>query len=331
MTNYSQLPKVELHLHLDCCLSYQAVHQLDPSVTPESYRHDFVAPAKCTNLAHYLETTRNSVALLQSEDALRLAVVDLFEQLAQDQVIYAEIRFAPLLHTRRGLKPERIVQVVEEETIRCSVRTGIEARVLLCTLRHFSEEQSLQTVRLVEAFRGSRVVALDIAGDEAGFPIDAHVPAFRYAIERGIPRIAHAGEARGADSVWETLQHFQPMRIGHGVRSLEDAELVKHLRESQMHLEICPKCNVQTDIVPAYPDHPIDRLYQAGLSLGVNTDTRTVTDVTLNQEYEQLSKVFGWDAGGFLACNLNALAASFAPSELKERLMNQLRVAYPAS
>jgi adenosine deaminase len=331
MTNYHQLPKVELHVHLDCCLSYQAIRQLDSSVTPESYRQDFVAPAKCTSLAHYLETTRNSVALLQNEEALRLSVADLFGQFTQDRVIYAEIRFAPLLHTRQGLKPERIVQVVEEETAKQSLQTGIEVQVLLCTLRHFSEEQSLQTVKLVEAFQGSRVVALDIAGDEAGFPIDAHVPAFRYAIEQGIPRIAHAGEARGADSVWEILQHFQPMRIGHGVRSLEDEKLVEHLRQTQMHLEVCPKCNVQTDIVPTYPDHPIDRLYQAGLSLGVNTDTRTVTDVTLNQEYEQVAKVFGWDAGHFLACNLNALQASFAPPDVKERLMNQLRAAYPAS
>ena len=322
--NLRTLPKVELHLHLDCCLSYEVVRRLAPEVTPEAFARDFIAPTKCRSLADYLHTPPNHVALMQSQDALRLVVDDLFAQLARDHVIYAEIRFAPLFHTRGGLSSEQVVAIVDDAVARASAASGIEARIILATLRHFSEAQSLETVRLVESSRGTHVVAFDIAGDESGYPLDAHLPAFRYASERGIPRTAHAGEAAGPESVWETLHLLQPSRIGHGVRSIEDETLMAHLAATGIHLEVCPTSNVQTDVVPTHSDHPVDRLYRRGISLGISTDTRTVTDVTLTQEYERLHATFGWGADEFLAVNLNALAASFIEPSVKQALEQRL-------
>jgi adenosine deaminase len=323
------LPKVELHLHLDCCLSFVAVQHLAPGTTPEAFRRDFVAPDKCQNLADFLRTPAHHVALLQSEDALRLAVDDLFDQLVRDSVIYAEVRFAPLQHTQRGLRPEQVVAAVEGAVAKASTATGVTARIILCTLRHFTQAQSMETVRLVEQFRGTHVVALDIAGGEAGYPLDAHVAAFQYAVERGLPRTAHAGEACGPESVWEALRELQPARLGHGVRCIEDANLVAHLRATGVHLEVCPSSNVQTDVVPAYRDHPVDGLYRHGVSLGISTDARTVTDLTLATEYERLHETFGWEGDHFLAVNLNAIRAAFvSPSvrrDLEERLREQYR------
>jgi adenosine deaminase len=269
------------------------------------------------------------VALLQTGDALRLATHDLFGRLKEDGVIYAEIRFAPLLHTERDLSPADVVSIVDEATALASAATGIEARVILCTLRHFSEAQSLQTVRLVEQFRehGKRVVALDIASDET-LPIDPHVAAFQYAAAHGIPRTAHAGEARGAASVNETLDRLQPSRIGHGVRSAEDAPTVERLKQDGIHLEMCPTSNVQIDITPTYADHPIDRLYREGVSLGVSTDTRGVIDTTLKRDYMLLAEHFGWTAADFLRVNLNAVEASFAPRPIKDALAESLRREY---
>ena len=324
----SALAKVELHLHLDCSLSYTVVSRLNPSITQEEYLRDFIAPVRCTNLADFLTRALKGIALMQTEEQLRLVTLDVFEQLQRDNVLYAEIRFAPLLHTEKGLPAESVVEIVEEAAAKASQASGIEARLILCTLRHFSTEQSLQTVKLVERFKGSHVAALDIAGDEAGFPFDAHIPAFQYAAQNGIPRTAHAGEARGADSVWETLRHLRPSRIGHGVRSIEDPALVEHLKREQIHLEVCPTSNLQTNIYDGYADHPISKLYQAGLSLGVNTDTRTITNITLTQEYEKLHQVFGWDEDHFLQCNLNAVRAAFLPEPVKQRLENQLRTEY---
>ena len=319
------LPKVELHLHLDCSLSYAVVSRLNPAITREEYLHDFIAPARCTNLADFLTRAPKSIALMQTEEGLRLVTFDVFEQLQRDNVVYAEIRFAPLLHTEKGLIAENVVEIIEEATAKASQATGIEARLILCTLRHFSAEQSLQTVKLVERFKGTRVAALDIAGDEAGFPLDAHIPAFQYAIQNGIARTAHAGEASGAESVWKTLNLLRPSRIGHGVRSIEDPALIAHLRKEHIHLEVCPTSNLQTNIYDSYADHPINRLYDAGLSLSVNTDARTITDITLAQEYEKLHQVFAWDSEHFLQCNLNAMRSSFLPEAAKKRLENRLR------
>ena len=142
----------------------------------------------------------------------------------------------------------------------------------------------MQTVRLVERFQGSNIVALDIAGGEADYALDPHIAAFRYAEEHGIARTAHAGEASGAPSVWQTLVQLHPTRIGHGVRSIEDATLVNELRTKGIHLEICPGSNIQTNMYENYAAHPIDRLYRAGVALNVNTDTRTITPVRLDQE-----------------------------------------------
>lgn len=320
----SLLSKVELHLHLDCSLSYEAVARLDASVSREEYEAEFVAPPVCASLADFLTRAPRGFQLMQTEAALELVTEDLFEQLLQDRVIYAEIRFAPLLHLLRGLTPEAVVAAVDRATERCIAATGIEARLILCTLRHFDTAQSLLTAKLVERFKGSRVVALDIAGDEAGFSLEAHVPAFRYAMEKGLHRTAHAGEACGAESVWETLRELRPTRLGHGVRSIEDAELVKVLKERGIHLEVCPTSNVQTRTCGSYAKHPVDRLYRAGVSVGINTDTRTITKVTLEQEYRRLREHFGWGDEELGACNQAALRAAFVEDAVRVRLMERL-------
>ncbi len=320
--------KVELHLHLDCSLSYNVVRKINPSISEETYRRDFIAPARCTNLADFLTRAPHAIALMQTREQLQLVVADVFEQLQRDNLLYAEIRFAPYLHIDKGLSPEQVVEAVEAATTQASAATGIEARLILCTLRHYSAEQSLQTARLVERFYGTHVAALDLAGDEAGYPLTAHIAAYQYAAERNLPRTAHAGEASGPQSVWETLRLLHPPRIGHGVRSSEDPALIEHLRKEHIHLEVCPTSNLQTNIYDTYTDHPINALYNTGLSLSVNTDTRTITDITLTQEYEKLHQFFGWEKHHFLHCNLEAIRASFLPESRKQELAAQLQEAY---
>jgi adenosine deaminase len=323
------LPKIELHLHLDCSLSFQALSALAPSVSREEYQRDYIAPARCTNLADFLSRAPMGFRLMQTEDSLRLVTEDVFRQLIEDGVIYAEIRFAPLLHTEQGLSPERVVAVVEREVDRLIRETGMQAGLILCTLRHFTETHSMLTAELVEKFRGSRVVALDLAGDEAGFPLDAHVGAYRYAREHGLFRTAHAGEGLGPESVWETLRLLDPQRIGHGTRSIEDPKLVEHLRRKRIHLEICPSANVQ--IIPSIrsiEEHPIDRLCRAGVSLNVNSDSRMLTPTTLTREYECLQRTFNWEEKDLLRANLMGLDAAFVENEVKEQLKNRFLEAY---
>ncbi len=325
---FSELPKVELHLHLDCSLSFDVVRQLNPQISEEEYREQFIAPDKCRDLADYISRSESAVALMQDREALQLVTKDLFTQLEADSVIYAEIRFAPLLHTRKDLSPEEVVNVVNKAVDEQAKATGIEAGIILCTLRHYSGDQSMETAKLVEQFSGSRVVGFDIAADEAGFPIDNHIPAFVYANKQGLNCTAHAGEACGAESVWETIKHFNPSRIGHGVRSAEDDELLDYLREHNIHLEVCPTSNVQTNVFETIHDHSIDMLYKKGISLSVNTDTRTISNVTLNEEYQTLSDIFAWDVDQLLRSNLEAVDHAFTDDTTKEKLRRVIREAY---
>ena len=326
--SFDQLPKVELHLHLDCSLSYEVVNKINPSITEEIYRHDFIAPAKCLDLVDFLKRAVKGFSMMQTKEALQLVVQDVFKQLKADNTLYAEIRFAPFLHLEKGLTPYEVVQTIEAATAEAVKQTGVEARLILCTLRHYTEEQSMATVKLVEQFKGTYVVAFDIAGDEAGCPITNHVAAFKYAREKGIHITAHAGEASGPGSVWETLENFAPSRIGHGARSAEDKKLMEHLKNKKIHLEICPSCNVQTSMYEEYKNHPVDELKKAGVSVNINTDCRTIVDITLNREYNKLYETFGWAKQDFYECNVNALKAAFIPEELKNRLIEKLTKAY---
>jgi adenosine deaminase len=323
--NWKSFPKVELHLHLDISLGYEAAVQLEPSLTPELFAKEFIAPSRCTNLVDFLKRVPRILELLQTEKGLNLLVEDMFRQLREDGLVYAELRFAPLLHTHKGLDPEEVVRIVESATEWYSQETGVESRLILCSLRHYTAGQSLQTVQLVDQFRGSRVVGFDLAGDEAGYPLTAHLEAFRFARDRGIAITSHAGEAAGAQSIWDTLRLIHPSRIGHGVCCIEDPALMEALKRERIHLETCPTCNVQLNVFPSYAEHPIDRLYREGLSVGVSTDNRTLTPITLSREYEMLETTFGWGKEEFLRCNLNALRAAFLPEAVKQELAEKIK------
>lgn len=322
--NFKELPKIELHIHLDCSLSFQVVQKLDPGISQEVYRRDFIAPPKCPDLVDFLTRAVRGVELMQTVEQLQLVTLDLFEQFRADRVIYAEIRFAPLLHTRGGLTAEEVVEAVDQAVVQGVRNTGIEAGLLLCTLRHFSVAESLQTVRLVDRFKGRRVVGFDIAADEAGFPVDAHIAAFQYARLHGIPCTAHAGEARGPDSVWETLQQLAPSRIGHGVRSAEDEKLLAYLKEKSIHLEVCPTSNLQTSIYETMADHSADLIFRSGVPMSINTDGRTISAITLADEYHSLHRYFNWGPAHFKQCNLQAIEAAFTTEQIKKQLRQQI-------
>ena len=342
MTTLDQVrraPKVVLHDHLDGGLRPQTIIELAaerghrlPDVggplTAESLGQWFADSADSGSLERYLETFDHTVAVMQTGPALTRVAREFVEDLVADGVVYAEVRYAPEQHVELGLSLDEVVAAVQEgfDQAVAAADGRIVVRQLLTAMRHAA--RSMEIAELAVAWRDRGVAGFDIAGDEAGYPIDAHVAAFHYARDRRIPCTAHAGEARGAPSVWETLDRFHPARIGHGVRSSEDAALLDYLRARNIHLEACPTSNLQTNMYADYADHPIDRLYRSGVSVGVNTDTRTITHITLTEEYAKLSQTFGWGAEQFLRCNTNALQAAFIADDVREGLLRRLRAGY---
>jgi adenosine deaminase len=322
-TELADLPKVELHTHLDCALSYELMRRLSPDISPGEFRARFRAPLRCASLTEFLAAIAPSLDLLQTRRALRLAAADLAAQLQADNVIYAEVRFAPLLHIRDGLRPEEIVESVLEGFGEAKLQVGL----ILCTLRHFSTEQGSATLDVARRHRRHGVVGFDLAGDELNFPIDPHVPVFARAHDLGIAVTAHAGEARGAESVVETMEKLRPRRIGHGVRSIDDRRAMELILERGIHMEVCPSVNIQIGLFPTMAEHPVDRLRRFGISVGVNTDARTTTGVTLTQEYALIARTFGWTRTDFIAVARAALEASFAGEDVKGRMRVRLEAA----
>ena len=265
---------------------------------------------------------------MQTKEQLEIVIEDLFDQLVNDNVIYAEIRFAPLLHLKKGLSSKNVVEIVSNKTKIESEKSGIEVGLILCTLRHFSVDQSLQTVKLVKDFLNKNIVGFDIAADEAGFPIDNHIKSFQFARDNNIFCTAHAGEALGADSITNTLKYLKPNRIGHGVRCIEDNSLIEKIKKENIHLEICVTSNMVTKVFNDLKDHPVDFLLNKGISLSINTDGRTISDTTLNKEYVLLNKEFNWLKNKFLEVNINAMKASFSSYEVKNKIISILNQNY---
>jgi len=321
--NFIEIPKVELHIHLDCSLSFDVVKKINPNITKPQFIDQFIG-TKCNSLKDYIKCADRAVELMQTKKELELVTSDLFKQLKEDNVIYAEIRFAPLLHLDKGLSSHEVVKIISQITKKESSKTGIDAGLILCTLRHYSEQQSMETVNLANDFKGSNVIGFDLAADEGGYPIKNHIKAFKFANDNNINCTAHAGEALGPESINETLDQLKPKRIGHGVRSFEDSGLIERLKQENIHLEICPTSNIVTKVYKDYLSHPIDELYKKGLSISISSDGRTISDTNLNKEYLLLSKYFHWNNKHFFDCNVNAINASFASEEIKTKVLETL-------
>lgn len=279
---------IDLHLHLDGSLTpayviSQAKKQgLELPVWEEKELVKYMtAPADCRDLNEYLEKFDLPCSVMQTEDALTEAVRDVCRQMEAQGMKYVEIRFAPQLHTKKGLTQR---QVTEAAIKGLPEGKGLEAKLILCCMRmENNEKENMETIRMAEAYLGKGVAAADLAGAEAIFPTKSFEPVFRMAREAGVPFTIHAGEADGPKSIWTALK-FGAKRIGHGVRCLEDETLVEYLREHRIPLEVCPTSNFQTKAVKG--EYPLKKMLEKGLCVTLNTDNTTVSGTTLEKEFE---------------------------------------------
>ena len=317
---------IDLHLHLDGSLSVSTVRELAaaqnidvPADDRELLKKLQVGP-DCRDLNEYLEKFAFPCSLMQTPAAITATVRNLCRELADQGLIYAEIRFAPQFHTLKGLTQAQVVEAAV---------AGLDADVLpagliLCCMRgDKNHAENLETVAVAEQFLGKGVCAVDLAGAEALFPTKNFGDLFALAKEKNIPYTIHAGEADGPESVWKALE-YGTKRLGHGVRSLEDPALVRHLVENGITLEMCPTSNLNTCMFERIEDYPLLKLMDAGVAVTINTDNMTVSAVTLGSETDLLAKTFGLTDEHFKAIASNAARASFASSELKEELLEKI-------
>jgi len=320
------LPKVELHVHLDGSLRVETVLDLArerrvavATQDPEKLIDYLQAPLDCPSLVDYLKRFDLPLALLQDEESLERVSWELVEDLAREKVCYAEIRYAPLLHIERGLKPKKVVEAVLRGVQKAGKQFGVETGVLLCCMRHQDSEINKDVVRLGGDYLGGGVVGLDLAGDEANYPLDRLKEVFAFAQGAKVPYTIHAGEAAGPESIQLAL-NLGASRIGHGVQAKKDAGVLRILREKGIVLEMCPTSNVQTKAVASLAQHPLAEYLEQGLWVTVNTDNRTVSNTTLTKEYELLKEQFALGEEQFKQMNLYAISGSFASTAVKEKI-----------
>ena len=318
---------IDLHLHFDGSLLPRTVLELAqeqgillPAKEPDELKLFLTAPENCKSLNEYLEKFDLPLKVLQTREAIRKAMYILVSSLKEQGMLYAEIRFAPQLHTKKGLSQERVVQAALLGMQEALAGSFFRCKLILCCMRGAdNHEENLLTVRTAAAFLGRGVAAVDLAGAEALYPTADFADVFGLARELGVPFTIHAGEADGPESI-EAALDFGASRIGHGVRAAEKLELLERLREQRIPLEMCPSSNVQTKAVPSLSQHPVLEFLRQGLCVTVNTDNMTVSDTTIEKEFGLLSRELGMTAEERKKLLLNAADAAFLTSEERWRL-----------
>jgi aminodeoxyfutalosine deaminase len=285
MPLYHELPKAELHLHLEGSITQGTMKELAPEVSAEEIRERF----RFCSFAGFLECFKWVVERLRSPEDYALITKRMTEALARQNVHYAEVTLSAGVVLWKGQDFEPIYDAVRREAL----HSAVEVQWNLDAVRHFGAEHAMEVAQLAAERVSQGVVSFGIGGDEQRGPAGWFGDVYRFARERGLRLTAHAGETAGPESVWGALE-LGAERIGHGIRAIEDPVLVKHLREHNVPLEICISSNVATGAVESLGAHPVRRLYEAGVPVVLNTDDPGLFGTTLDREYEIAAKEFGF-------------------------------------
>jgi adenosine deaminase len=341
-----RLPKVLLHEHLDGGLRPQTMIELSrvagytdlPTHDPTDLASWFHRGAQKGSLPEYLEGFRHTCALMQSKDALERVAYEFIEDMKNDGVIYAEARFAPVLHIQEHLNQDEVVAAVIAGLRRGEEDFGVKWGLIICALR--DRQDSLEAAELAIRCREQGVVGFDLAGAEAGFPPKKHIDAF-HAIQRANFNITiHAGEAFGPESIWQAIQYCGAHRLGHGTRivdeitvnpdgTLELGSLARFVLDHRTPLEMCLSSNLHTGACDNLSNHPFGILFRNHFRICINTDDRLMSDTTMTKETELATRLFNLSLADLERLTLNAMKSAFAPFETRYQLISDIiRPAY---
>ncbi len=339
LASIPSLPKVLLHDHLDggvrpatvVDLAAETGHEL-PTTDPDELGAWFRAAAWSGSLERYIDTFVHTAGVMQTVEGLRRVAREAVLDLAADGVVYAESRFAPELHTERGLSLEQVVDAVLEgydEGMRAAAAAGhrIVVRGLLTAMRQ--RDRWDEVAGLAVAFRDRGVVGFDLAGPELGFPAERHAKAFDLVRDAWLPATVHAGEADGLGSIAGALR-VGACRLGHGMRIGDDIRggelgtLAHWVRDRQVPLEICPSSNVHTGAAPSVAEHPVTHLLRLGFAVTVNTDNRLQSGTSMSAEFAALVEHAGWTLADLRQVTLTAAHHAFVHEDARTALIDEI-------
>ncbi|EAY05008.1 adenosine deaminase family protein [Trichomonas vaginalis G3] len=321
-----QLPKADLHCHLDGCCRPETIIELAheqgvklPTEDINELRKILTAPPDCPDLVTYLRCFDAPLDVMQYPYAITRIFYEVCEDAVKDGVTYLELRFAPALLTRKGLSYTQILQAAVDGVQMAQSKLQITVRIICCAMRMMTPEVNKEVSDIAWRFRNLGVVGFDLAGSENGFPPHWHIDAFRTMRHKAIPVTIHAGEAYGPKSIQYALD-CNATRIGHGTRIVESEPLLQEVIDRRVTLECCVSSNVQTKAIAKLEDHPIKKLFERGVITVPCTDNCTVSGVTLSGEYFLLQNKFGFNVEELVRMMDYGFRSAFVDETLKRRL-----------
>jgi adenosine deaminase len=313
------LKKIELHCHLDGSVRPSTVSEILNMPLDEVERQMCFKESR-KDLNEYLSKFDLPLSIMQDKSGLKRVSKELAEDLKKDNIIYAEVRFAPHKSTLNGLTLNEVVDSVLEGFNEVS---GIKIKVILCMMRNFDYDKNLEVIDLAEEYLDKGVCAIDLAGAEGLYPTSDFEDLFIEARKRHIPFTIHAGEADGVDSIKSAIR-FGTKRLGHGVRVVDDIDLLEFTCNNQILFEVCPTSNIQTGASPSYKEHQLRTLFNEECDCLINTDNRTVSNTTLNKEISIMIQNQGFNLSDIKAMIKRSVKYTFLSKEEQEDLIKKL-------
>lgn len=314
------LPKVELHCHLDGSLSREFIERrLNRKVS----QSELSVSDDCRSLNEYLEKFDLPGKCIMDEEGLSEAGYDVLKGMKQENVCYAEIRFAPLLSETEDMNCAKVIEALLAGLEKGKKDFGIEYGVITCAMRHHSEEENRRMIRTAREYLGYGVCAADLAGAEALYPMSEFMELFQETKKLGMPFTLHAGECGSVQNILDSVEAGAG-RIGHGIAMRGHREVQKELQRKGIGIEMCPVSNLQTKAVESIKDYPMREFLDNGLKVTVNTDNRTVSNTTLTKELAFIQKTYGITDEESCLMMKNAVDVAFADDAVKERILKRL-------
>jgi len=323
------MPKTDLHVHLDGSVRIDTLLELAekqkvslPATSREDLKKLLVPGINCKSLEDYLRSFDIVLSVLQEEEALYRVAFELAEDAAKENVWYMEVRYSPILHTKKGMKLTTIIDAVLAGLRQAEKKYDIKTGVIICGMRNISPESSITLADLSVAYKHRGVVGFDLAGIEESYPAKHHREAFYRILNNNINTTAHAGEAYGPESIHQALHYCGAHRIGHGTRLLEDGDLLNYVNDHRIPMEICLTSNVQTKATASFEKHPLKFYYDFGLRTTINTDNRLISDTTVTRELGLAAKYANLNINDLKTIIVSGFKSAFLPMRERAIMLN---------
>lgn len=317
--NKIKMPRVELHCHLDGSISKACMEELLGRTVD---KEELSVSDDCRDLAQYLEKFDLPLSALTNEDGLKLAGSDFMQTMHEEKMDYVEVRFAPLLSVNSDMTTEKVIQAVINGLEAGRQRYKVDYGVIVCAMRHHSYDENYAMLKAAREFLGNGVCGADLAGNEAAYPMTEFVELFQHVKKWGMPFTIHAGECGSSKNI-EDAVNCGASRIGHGIAMAGHDDVMRLCTQKKIGVEMCPVSNLQTKAVEDISKYPMRTFLDNGIMVTVNTDNRTVSNTTLDKEFEFIKQNCHITDEDIIKMMKNAVEVSWADDDLKDKLMKK--------